>query len=129
MYHKSKFIFRLLEKQRTEIKMKCDLMQLLTRFLLFLGSNYSSIGTVFVEEYLELMEDVIVHYCEVVREYMIVQVERKKRRNLKRLGTRIKFVMAQCLLYRMDSILHCLFKVHLYPGEQEHCFLWTDVFM
>ncbi|XP_050294545.1 uncharacterized protein LOC126734828 isoform X2 [Anthonomus grandis grandis] len=131
----SKFIVALrqfkevLESQNGEIKMKYELMNLLGKYLPFLAKNYKVIGTSCVDEYLAIMEDILVVYCQLVRDFINVQIDRKKKRNLSRLAARIRYLLTICLLYRMDSILHCLFKVQLYPNEVEHSRMWTYIFV
>ncbi|CAG9770976.1 unnamed protein product [Ceutorhynchus assimilis] len=119
----------ILKDQMCGIRLKNQLSKMLLKYILFLGMNYKSLASGFIEEYLDLMEDIIAMFCQVVTDIINLRLADNKRTLNDVFASQIKQLISCALLCRLDSIMHCLFKVHIPPLLKDHSALWTDVFL
>ncbi|KAF7281152.1 hypothetical protein GWI33_005065 [Rhynchophorus ferrugineus] len=103
------------------------LKEAVTKDLVFITTNYKKIGIMYIEKYLDIMSEILVFVCDVIRNFFTSQ-KYLNMKVVKRESRRIKMLLRDCLLNRLDRIMHILLRVRVSTDVMEHQVLWAGIF-
>ncbi|XP_076272232.1 uncharacterized protein LOC143203816 isoform X3 [Rhynchophorus ferrugineus] len=122
-----------IEKYRLILETQVDsisntfLKETATNDIIYITINYKKIAALYVDNYLDVMEEILIILCNVIRNYFR-NVENFTAKIIKKESRRIKTLLQWSLLDRLDRIMHLFLKIQITTDLHEYKMLWADIF-